>query len=558
MVAWRKKWKKAMKKHWLKIIGIVVAVFVIVLVALPFLVNVNSFRPKIESEASTALGRQVKLGNLSLSIFSGTVEADDIAIADDPVFSQAPFVTAHSLKIGVELMPLIFSKQIHVTELLLDKPEITLLKDAKGTWNFSSLGGAANKKPAESKASESSTQNLSVAKLNVTDGKLTVGRTDSSRKFRVYDQVNITVTDFSATSKFPFSLKAQLPGGGDANISGAAGPINAADAAKTPFEVAVKVNNMHIGTYGFIDPATGIDGLASFDGTLNSNGSRAKAIGTFTGANLKMSPKGSPATRTVVIKHSVDVDLDKESATLEQGDISIGKAQAHLTGTVQTHGDTQVVNLKLNAPGMPIEELEAMLPALGIELPSGSQLKGGDLSLKLDVAGPMDKLVITGPVRLSETSLVGFNLGEKMGAMAAFAGKAVSKPDTEIKNFSLDARIAPEGSKADNINLDVPAIGVITGTGTVSSAGALNFKMLANLSGGAVGGVTKVATAGSGKGGVPFSISGTTSDPKFVPDVGGVVGGVATGAVKDVAKAPDAAVSAPTKAVGGLVSKKTN
>ena len=88
-----------------------------------------------------------------------------------------------------------------MTELLLEKPEITLLKDAKGTWNFSSLGGAANKKPQESKPGESSTQNLSVAKLNVT-GKLTVGRTDSSRKFRVYDQVNITVTDFSATSKF--------------------------------------------------------------------------------------------------------------------------------------------------------------------------------------------------------------------------------------------------------------------------------------------------------------------------------------------------------------------
>src|SRR5271157_2395881 len=133
-----------MKKHWLRITLIAFAVFVLILIALPFLINVNSFRPKIESEASSALGRQVKLGHLSLSLFSGTVEADDIAIADDPAFSKSPFVTAHSLKIGIELMPLIFSKQIHVTELLLQKPEITLLRDAKGTWNFSSLGGAAN------------------------------------------------------------------------------------------------------------------------------------------------------------------------------------------------------------------------------------------------------------------------------------------------------------------------------------------------------------------------------------------------------------------------------
>ena len=53
-----------MKKHWLRIVAIVVAVLVVILIALPFLINVNSFRPKIESEASAALGRQVTVGNL--------------------------------------------------------------------------------------------------------------------------------------------------------------------------------------------------------------------------------------------------------------------------------------------------------------------------------------------------------------------------------------------------------------------------------------------------------------------------------------------------------------
>jgi AsmA protein len=455
-------------------------------------------------------------------------------------------------------MPLIFSRQIHVTELLLEQPRITLLRDGKGKWNFSNLGPAGKEKPAESKPSESDTANLSVAKLSVSDGKLTVGRTSSSRKYRVYDQVNVTVTNFSATSQFPFHLTAQLPGGGNADITGKAGPISAADAAKTPFESAVKVNEMHIGTYGFVDPATGIDGLASFDGTLRSNGSQAKAVGTFTGARLKLSPKGSPAARNVVIKHTVDVDLDHESATLVQGDIYIGKALAHLTGTYKTLGDTQVVSLNLNAPSMPVEELEAMLPALGIMLPTGSRLQGGTLSVKLAAVGPVDKLIITGPVRLADSSLAGFDMGAKMGALSAFAGKAVSKPDTAIQNFSVEAHVAPEGMKADNINLNIPAIGVITGAGTVSPTRALDFKMLANLSGGVVGSVSKVASMGSGKGGVPFAINGTTSDPHFVPDVGGVVGDVATGAVKSVGKVPGAAVTAPTKAVSGLTGKKGN
>ena len=98
-----------MKSRWLRIAAIVVAVFLVLLLALPLFINVNSFRPKIESAASTALGRQVTVGDLSLSILSGSVGAENIAIADDPAFSKSPFVAAKSLKVGVELLPLIFS-----------------------------------------------------------------------------------------------------------------------------------------------------------------------------------------------------------------------------------------------------------------------------------------------------------------------------------------------------------------------------------------------------------------------------------------------------------------
>ena len=545
-------------KRILKIVGIVIAILVVILVAIPFFINVNSFRPKIEATASEALGREVKVGNLSLSILTGSVSADNISIAEDPAFGKTPFVTAKSLKVGVEVMPLITSKEIRVTDITLEQPQITLLKTADGKWNFSSLGGKSTEKSAPS-SSSSGHGNLSVEKLSVTDGKLIVGKANSSAKPHVYDQVNITVTNFSPTSQFPFRLTAKLPAGGTADITGQAGPINATDAAKTPFEAKVKVNNMDIVASGFIDPASGIAGLASFDGTLNSNGSMAKAIGTFTGNKLQFSPKGSPASKTVVIKHSVDVDLDKQSGHLTQGDVEIGKGVAHLTGSFKTQGETQVLDMKLNGPNMPVEELEAMLPALGVVLPSGSQLKGGTLSTDLSIVGPIDKLVITGPVRLSDTKLAGFDLGSKLGALSTFAGKAASNPDTSIQNFSTTARVAPEGTRADNLNLTVPAIGVITGNGTVSPAGALNFKMLANLHDGMAGGLAQVAGMGSGKGGIPFSIAGTTSKPEFVPDLKGMAGGLAGNAIQGVlsgGKAGGGKTGSAVDALGGLLGKK--
>jgi len=80
--------------------------------------------------------------------------------------------------------------------------------------------------------------------------------------------------------------------------------------------------------------------------------------------------------------------------------------------------------------------------------------------------------------------------------------------------------------------------------------------MVADLHGGAVGGLSKVVGAGSGKGGIGFAIEGTSSDPKFIPDVGGVVGGIAKGAVGNVVAGQGAATQAPVQAVGGLLGRK--
>jgi AsmA protein len=220
------------------------------------------------------------------------------------------------------------------------------------------------------------------------------------------------------------------------------------------------------------------------------------------------------------------------------------------------------VNLRLDAPDMSVDELEAMLPALGLALPSGSKLQGGALSAELGIAGPTDKLVITGPIRLSNTKLVGFNLGSKLGALAAFTGKAPSGSDTNIQNASLNARVAQEGTRADDINLTVPAFAVITGAGTISPAGALDFKMHANLQGGMIGGMTHLATLGSaskGDGGIPFSVTGTTSNPSVVPNVAGVASGVAQGTVGNVISGTTGVAKGATGApgaLGGLLGKK--
>src|SRR5438477_11255799 len=135
-----------------KIIGILILILLVVAIALPLLVNVNSFRPTIESQASSALGRKVTIGNLKLSILTGSVSADDLAIADDPAFSKAPFVAAKALNVGVELMPLVLNKTLHVTDLTLDPPQIVLLRPPTCEWRLSNFGSSSASSPTRDKA----------------------------------------------------------------------------------------------------------------------------------------------------------------------------------------------------------------------------------------------------------------------------------------------------------------------------------------------------------------------------------------------------------------------
>ena len=510
-------------KRILKWIAIVIAVLIVVALALPFLIDVNTFRPQIESQLADALGRKVTVGNLKLSILSGSLGADDIAIADDPAFANAPFIRAKALKVGVELMPLIFSKQLHVTELSLLDPQVVLLRAPSGRWNFSTLGGNSSKPAPAASDTNSFQQNLSVGKLTIKNGQVSIADTKVPAKAHVYRNADVSVKNFSFTSQFPFTLSADLPGGGSVKLDGTAGPINPTDASQTPLQAKLEVKKLDLGKSGFVDPGSGIAGVANFDGTVASDGTQAHSNGNMSAESLKLSPKGSPAKRAVTVRYAAIYGLQKQTGQLTQGDVSVGKAVAKLGGTYDLHGESAVVNLKLNADNMPVDDLETMLPPMGVTLPSGSSLQGGTLSADLSITGPVDKLVITGPVKLANTKLAGFDMGSKLSAISALSG-AKTGSDTTIQNFSSDVHVSPGGIQTQNVNLVIPAIGTVTGSGTISPQNALDYKMTASVSGTMVSGLSQMAGM-SGKGAsIPFFIQGTASNPKFVPDVKGMLG----------------------------------
>ncbi|MBI4893576.1 MAG: AsmA family protein [Acidobacteria bacterium] len=511
-------------------------------VLLPKLVNVNSFRPMLERELSSALGRAVKVGNLSFSLFSGSLSADDISIADDPAFSQGAFLAAKKFEAGVEVLPLVFGKTLHVTGIRIDAPQIALLKGPGNRWNFATLGSGAapaakGEKPAE--------QALSVDKVEITKGRILVGTANSAEKPYAYEDVSLEVKGFSTSAKFPLEIGAKLPGGGSFDLKGTCGPLKGA-AGQVPVEAAIKVKNLDLALSGFVEPATGIQGIADFEGVLASNGQVAKANGTLSAEKLKLASHGSPSAVPVSLKFAVEHRLASDSGQLMLGDVGIGKAAAHITGSYQVQGNATGWNLKLSAPAMPVDEIQAVLPALGVVLPSGSKLEGGTLSADLAVTGSSAAPVVAGAVKLANAKLASFDLASKLAVIPALGGKNTGGRDTTIQDLSANVNSGPDGTQANVIHLALPAFGTITGGGTVSPSGALSFAMNADIA--AASGMVQKAGIG-GESGVPFLIEGTTSNPKFLPNAKAMAGNAARNAVSG-------ALGGNVSGLGGLFGKK--
>jgi AsmA protein len=543
--------------------GLLVALLLVALI-LPFVIDANRFRPEIETALNSALNRKVDIGNIRLSIFSGGVSVENISISDDPSFNKEPFLKAKSLSVNLELLPLIFSRAIHVTGLTIDEPSVTLLHSPSGNWNFSTLGaapgqtsnaGATTPAPA---SSNSATPDLSVRTFSLKNGTLVVGNTGANARPHTYTQVVIKASDLSYTTQFPFELTANTPGNGNIKLTGKAGPLNSQDAAATPLNASFDVKSLDLKATGFIDPSAGLAGLLDFTGNLSSDGHTMTSSGKLVATHMQVVAGGSPATQPVEVDYETSYELKPQTGQLKRGDVHIGKATAGLTGSFSNEG-TPSVQMKLAGQNMPASDLESVLPALGVMLPSGASLKQGTLNANLAINGPVDKLVITGPVNMANAKMTGFDMGSKMTALAAFTG--VSKTaDTEIQTFSSDVRVAPEGIRSDNLNLVVTSIGSMTGNGTISADHKLDFKMLAHLgsqsNSSPQAGLAKLGSSGA----IPFKIQGTTSNPQFIPDVAGIVGGLAGGLGNGVANGAKSAVPTNTKdlgqALGGLLGNK--
>ncbi len=722
-----------MSKVVLIALGVLIVLVAVAVLSVPLFLNADSFRTRIESSVSKSLGRKVAIGKLSLSLWSGGLLAENVTVADDPQFSPQPFIQAESVKIKVDVIPLILHREVHVRGFNLQSPKIQLLRSATGTWNYSSIGGASSKPASQDAETRQTFPDLTVAAVDVVNGQITVGSqpgagTAAAAPTRTYEKVDLSVKNFGFTSAFPFTASAQLPGEGTVSVNGTAGPINQQDASGTPFSGHLEMKHIDPLAAGFVDssaglsglveslvldaawtgqqmhvtrlivdnphltivrtntpkvprpaganpegttmlqslsvddaeikngtitlttagqagapavyqqlnaritnltpknsspftanaqlpgggtlnasgqagpfnqennastplnaqislkhvqleisgllaPDAGISGMANVDARVQSNGQTLNATGTAHIDGIKLARNGQPSAKPVDAQFALVQNEQAMTGDIQHATLSVGRAAVNVAGTYQSSGPTTAINLKVDGNAVPIDEIEAFLPALGVHLPQGSRLQGGTLTTALTISGSTANPVISGPVRLDNTQLAGFDLGSKLQGLARLTGGRIGSATgsgTTIRSLSMDVREAGGGIRTDRVALDIAGVGTATGAGSVSAGGALDYNMLlklTGLTGGLLGGSsaqTNTGSAGSGSGlaglvgglaglipggggggslaaiggiagnvlrnGVPVAIGGTTGNPTFSPNVGGLATGIGASA----------------------------
>jgi AsmA protein len=243
----------------------------------------------------------------------------------------------------------------------------------------------------------------------------------------------------------------------------------------------------------------------------------------------------------VRIDYEASYELSSGRGGIDHSTLGIGATHVAINGSFDNRPKVMQLDLHIKGKQLPVDDLEPLLPVFGVVLPKNSSLSGGSLGVDMHALGPLDALVITGPVTLDNSRLNGFSLGSKLGGALTLAGIKAPK-DTVIRHADATLNIAPSGIRSDPVHADIVDLGNIAGQGSMAKDGQLDFRMLVKLDqavtgggqgGQGIGGLLGNSGAGRLLGGVlggasaqgiGVHVTGTASAPSFKIDPAAVTG----------------------------------
>jgi AsmA protein len=381
-------------------------------IALPFLVDVNLYRPLIAARIQEATGRSVTLGTISFyPLPSPGLTVAPLAISESARYPGRDALRARSLSIHLDPIGLLHG-QLTITSVVLLRPEITLIREAGGRWNFDDLlARAATAPPAPSAAPAGKPLQVAVERAVVKEGMILIyddAVVPGTRSEARIGPVDAEVRGWGGGEPTAIDLSAGL---GESRIHARGRLIPAGETPR--LELEAESDGLRAADLVGILPWLGVARPAGLQiaGTLELKGTAEVPLQRpesmrFRGTLLLRGLSYKDATMTAPLRDlSGRVTVDGERAVLEDFQVSAGTSS--LRGKLQVQDYLRPrVGFTLTSPRLDANEL------IGLFVPARPAAAAPRARPAPAQAGLLDQVTASGTLSVAQGRFQTFDLSD--------------------------------------------------------------------------------------------------------------------------------------------------
>jgi AsmA protein len=469
--------KKAIK--WTFIIGGSLVVLIIAaLILIPMFVDIQKYKPRIETEVAKATGRTFMLGgDLNLSLFPwARLSFSDLHLGNPAGFEEKDFVSIESFDVRVKLLPLLF-KDIQVKRFILKGTRIVLetSKDGRVSWEFrkkslDDVSSSKTKKSVDAKPAEGFfLKALAVGEFSITDGAV-IWLDHAKKERKEISDVTLVLKDISLDRPVHLTFSAHLDKR-PFSLEGDVGPLGKEFGRGTiPLTLFAKaLDQLDVSLKGYVtDPAT----RPRFDLDVRVSPFSPRKLIAELGMAFPVSTNDPKTLNQLALKATVKGDT--QAVSVSNGVLDLDESKLNFTAKA---GDFSKPNITFDF-SLDNIDLDRYLPPPSEEKLAEKDEKVSDSysnQKKTDHA-PLRRLVLNGVLQIGNLKIknakienIRLKIIGKKGifnidplAMAFYQGNVGAKAslnvqkDTPISNFQLTAKGIQSGPLLmDVLNKDI-------------------------------------------------------------------------------------------------------
>lgn len=386
------------------IIGSLAVVIIAALLIIPRFVDLQKYKPMLESKVAEATGRPFSVGDdLRLSLFPWAgVSFSNLRLGNPDGFAEKDFVTVKSFEVRLKLLPLI-SKEVQIKRFVVNEPRIILIKDKKGRANWEQPEQPSKDAPTQQgeKAPAEDTGRFELPISALTIGNLAINngsalwddRPGGIRK--EISQINLALKDVSLERPVRLTFSAlvdQKP----ISIEGSVGPIGQGFQVETiPIELSLKaLKQLVVRLKGSLEnpltnPGVNLDiEVAEFS---------PRALVAELGQEFPVKTSDPDALSSIALKTHIKADAGKVSLT--NGSMSLDQSKLKFTAAV---AEFSRPNLKFDLDLDQIN-LDRYMPPPS-EQPAAEKSSGESSAQKPDYT-PLRRMILNGTAKIGQLTV---------------------------------------------------------------------------------------------------------------------------------------------------------